>query len=127
VSPHTRTDAEARQPGYVGEEARTYRSPEITINVEPSPAPNVVVNVPEQPAPLVTVLPAHVVPPQVDVQVNVPEAPPPIISNYVEAKAAPVQDVRIVDDVSPPKVKRVIRNQKGQIEGVVEGRPGDMP
>jgi hypothetical protein len=99
-----------------------YRVPEIVVNVaapevtvEAAPAPNVTVNVPDFP-----VIPAPIV------NVPAPEIPAPVVI-IPEAKASPVQDVRIVDDVSPPKVKRVIRgrptkaNPDGPIEGMVEG------
>ena len=57
--------------------------------------------------------------------VNVPPNPPAQIV-VTPAKAQDVQDVRIVDDVSPPKVKRVVRGKPtrqypaGPIQGVVE-------
>lgn len=99
------------------------------INVPPNPTPIVHVH----PTPVeVNVAPAEVTVLPTPVTVNptpvTVEAP---IVNVPEQKATlpEVMDVRIVDDVSPPKVKKVIRgaptraHPDGPIEGVVEGTP----
>ena len=74
-------------------------------------------------APIVEAPIINVAAPQVTVEAPIVNVPPP-------AKAEGPVEVRIVEavtldvnDVSPPTVKRVIRDPKGRIEGVVEGRP----
>ena len=80
----------------------------VTIDTEPFTLAirDLETTIKAQPAPVVNVPPAQIV--------------------VTPAKAQGVQDVRIVDDVSPPKVKRVLRGKptrqypEGPIQGVVE-------
>lgn len=95
---------------------------QLVVNIPPDVYPAPVVHIPDTvvhvAAPIVNVEPTPVT-------VNVPET----VVNV--AKAEGPLDVRIVEstvtvdinDVSPPKLKRVFRDDKGRIEGVVEGRP----
>jgi phage portal protein BeeE len=66
----------------------------------------------DRPDPVVNVAPA-----QVTVE------PTPVVFEPQKADLPAVMDVRIVDDISPPKVKKVIRGSDGKIEGVIEGQP----